>query len=492
MDDDTFDPRSWLRPPQTTAKVQPDNPQPGDSSNPPPTPSPSEGSDILPEAWRGIGGEFSPLQPQSVAANPEPPAETSRRGTILPLILSLAILIGGASAAWLTRIQPAPQPAQPQIAAALEAKPAPGVELRRVVLASTRDIAEALVAAGASPHDSQAAAQEAARVLTAPGEIQTMIELMPSAGEHILQRLQASYSDGSGAVITRNSDGQFSGTRVAAELTKRVKVLRGELDTDSFYSSAVAAGLVDTLIPEFINAFSFDFNLASEVTPGDTFEVAYEQSIDASGNSVGQPRLLFGSLTTKTKSLALYRFQAPGGEVGWYDGNGGSTKRGLMRTPVDGARITSNFGMRFHPVLHYTRLHAGVDFGVPVGTPVYAAADGNVIGATPTSCGGNMAVLQHDNGWVTRYFHLSHYAPGLHSGQRVKQGETIGLSGTTGTCTTGPHLHYELRINGEPVDPLSVPMDDKQKKTIEGPAKQSFIAQRNRVDVARAQQASNR
>ncbi|MBW8785123.1 MAG: peptidoglycan DD-metalloendopeptidase family protein [Novosphingobium sp.] len=413
---------------------------------------------------------------------------------MLPLAASVALVIVGAGAAWLTRAplsRTTPAAPEGHPAAAVPApKPTPGQVERRLVLAGPGDIVGALTAVGVVQSEAQAAADAAARVLTGQGEVHTVVDLLPNGPVATLLRLQAAYADGSGAVVQRNASGAFAGTKVAAVLSRQVKVLRGELDTESFYSSAVAAGVRDTLIPEFINAFGYDFNLAADIHPGDTFEVAYEQEVNSSGEPVGQPQLLFASLTTAEKSLALYRFVAPGGEVGWYDGNGGSTKRGMMRTPVDGARITSNFGMRFHPVLHYTRLHAGVDFGVPVGTPVYAAAAGVVIGAHPTGCGGNMAVVQHDNGWVTRYFHLSHFAPGLHEGERVPQGFTLGLSGVTGTCTTGPHLHYELRINGEPVDPMSVPMNDKEKKKLEGAVLQAFIAQRNRVDVARAQQAS--
>jgi murein DD-endopeptidase MepM/ murein hydrolase activator NlpD len=400
---------------------------------------------------------------------------------------SLVLLAGGAAAAWQMRVTGAESAGV--VAAADAAAPVAGEVKRSLVLASLQDITEALISAGVSPEEAQAATKAAAAVMSAPGEVHATITLVPDGKAFQLIRLDASYADGSGAVIARNSDGAFVGSAVAAELTKQVKVLRGELDSESFYNSAVTAGVLDTLIPEFINAFGYDFNLASEVQAGDTFEVAYEQTVNPNGDPVGQPQLLFASLTTKAKSVALYRYVGPDGTVGWYDGNGASTKRGLMRTPVDGARITSNFGMRFHPVLHYNRLHAGVDFGVPIGTPVYAAADGVVTGATPTGCGGNMAVQQHDNGWVTRYFHLSRYAEGLHEGQRVTQGFTIGLSGTTGTCTTGPHLHYELRINGEPVDPLSVKTDDNEKKKLDPAVLQAFMRQRDRVDVARAQQA---
>ena len=498
MDDDTFDPRNWLRPQNPPAKPGAADAAPAKTPEPTPPPPPASGDSALPEAWRGIGTGFTPGKPAAAPAAGPPasePKSASPGRNILALALSLALVLVGAAAAWLTRVPSLPA-AAPEAAVAVAVAPAPtpttpapGGEQRRIVLASSGDIDAALAAAGVAPAEAHAVAQEAARVLKDPGEINALIDLVPAPGGGVsLRRFTATYANGSGAVVSRDEAGHYAGSVFRAELTKQIKVLRGELDTNSFYSSAVAAGLVDTLIPEFINAFAFDFNIASEVNPGDTFEVAYEQSVDANGNPVGQPQLLFGSLTTKTKSLALYRFQPPGGEVGWYDGNGGSTKRGFMRTPVDGARITSNFGMRFHPVLHYTRLHAGVDFGVPVGTPVYAAAAGVVIGSHPTVCGGNMAVVQHDNGWVTRYFHLSRFAPGLYEGERVPQGFTLGLSGTTGTCTTGPHLHYELRINGEPVDPLSVPMDDKQKKKLEGPAMQVFLAQRNRVDEARAHQ----
>ncbi len=480
MDDDSFDPRNWARPVAPPPKTTPSLQQSETASR----------IDALPEAWAEVSRTSRSIEPLPDAAPARLPAPRKRSGYLL-WGLSAAILSAGASAAWFTRtpaVKVAEAPAT-MAAATATLTAQPGSVERSLNLKGAGEIAGALTDAGLSPQEATAAAQAAAGALHGSGDIRAVIVMTPLAKGYQLERLQASYADGSGAVVARNEAGGFSGTVVAAELTKQVKVLRGELDSESFYTSAVAAGVTDTLIPEFINAFSFDFNLAAEVHPGDTFEVAYEQSVNASGEPFGQPQLLYASLTTAEKSLALYRFVLPGGEIGWYDGNGGSTKRGLMRTPVDGARITSNFGMRFHPVLHYTRLHAGVDFGVPVGTPVFAAADGVVIGATPTGCGGNMAVLQHDNGWVTRYFHLSHYAPGLHDGQRVIQGETIGLSGTTGTCTTGPHLHYELRINGEPVDPMSVPMDDKQKKKLEPAAMQAFIAQRNRVDVARSKVA---
>lgn len=443
----------------------------------------------VPEFWRvaaqGDGVPPSFDEPKSARAG------STRR--MLPYAASLTILAVAAITAGVQRqspqeaVQAAPAATGEQAAAA-PPRPANSIE-RALSLSSPSELESALVSAGVPASEAKAATAAAASALGQPGEVHAvMVLVQDGAGLH-LQRLQASYADGSGATVDRASDGTYTANRVAADLTRKIEVIRGELDSESFYSSAVAAGLVDTVIPEFINAFSFDFNLASEVKAGDTFEVALEQSVNGRGEAVGVPKLLYVALTTATKSKALYRYQAPGGEAGWYDGNGGSIKRGVMRTPIDGARITSKFGMRFHPVLHYTRLHGGVDFGAPIGTPIYAAADGTISSASPSRCAGNMVIIQHANGLETRYFHLSRYADGLHAGEKVPQGFTIGYVGTTGVCTTGPHLHYETHVNGEKIDPLSIPVDDSNRKLLDGSALQGFMRERDRIDVARAQQA---
>ena len=473
MDETDFDPRSWRSKP------------PGKADSPPKL-STGDGAEIvaeatssLPEAWQGIGTSFVP----GGAIEAKTP---SLSRPCLAWAGSLTVLAAAFSGSWMTRLPPSPvlsaaakSPTKVEVLGAME---------RTLRLAGSGDIVQALVTLGVPADEADTAGKMASSIMNKPGEIRLSAQLMPAGKAYRLDRLQISYVDGAGAVVSRDAAGTYSASAVAAELSSTFKFTAGEIDAESFYSSAVSAGVPDTLVPEFINAFAFDFNLASEVAPGDTFEVAYAQSINANGDAVGQPQLVYAKLTTALKSLALYRFKQADGTIGWFDGNGATTKRGFMRTPVDGAKITSKFGMRFHPTLHYNRLHAGVDFGVPVGTPVYASAAGVVIGARPTGCGGNMAVVQHDNGWVTRYFHLSHYAEGLHEGQRVPQGFTLGLSGTTGTCTTGPHLHYELRIDGEPVDPQSVQPVDAKRESLQGSVLSGFVQQRNRIDITRAQQ----
>src|SRR5262249_54952365 len=149
--------------------------------------------------------------------------------------------------------------------------------------------------------------------------------------------------------------------------------ITGEMDGDSFYTSAVAAGIDDRLVPDITSALSFDFDFAREIHKGDIFEIAVAETINSRGESIGREKLMFLRLVTKARSCAFYRFTPPDGKEDWFDGNGHSARRGLMRTPVEGARVSSNFGMRMHPILGFMRMHKGVDFATPVGTPVYAS-----------------------------------------------------------------------------------------------------------------------
>lgn len=320
------------------------------------------------------------------------------------------------------------------------------------------------------------------------GEVRAVLVLDATTSTPKFVRLEASNGDSSGVVVRMAETGELAVSQVAAQVETKILVQHGTMDGDSFYTSAVAVGIPNSLIPVFAKALSFDFDFQREVAAGDAFEAAWSQPVNSAGEEAGAPTLLYASLTTSARGASVYRSAAADGTVEWYDASGRSTVRSFMRTPVDGARVTSRFGMRFHPVLHYNRLHAGVDFAVPVGTPVYASAGGVVIGSHPTACGGNMAVVRHDNGWVTRYFHLSKFADGLFEGQRITQGFELGLSGTTGTCTTGPHLHYEVRINDEPVDPLSI-QTEGSGKTLAGAELVAFEKMRDRIDVARAQQS---
>ncbi len=433
-------------------------------------------------------------------ARPEPSATVLPAETVVPAALSnlrrmamagggsLALIIGGVFLAWTLR-DPVPS-ALPQAAASAPAPadPVEAMSKRILNLNSPFELEAALVANGVNAADAKASSNA---TLTALGQtmqpLRVVINLGGEGAALTLQRLELSFLDSSGAVVTRQGDGSFSANKVAASLSTQTIMRRGEKNNVDFYSSAVAAGITDSLVPTFAQAFVYDFNFQTEINTGDVFEAVFEQQVNAAGQPVGPPKLLYASMKTPEKSRALYRFQPSGSEEGWFDGNGRSVRRSFMRTPVEGARISSRFGLRFHPTLHYNRLHGGIDLAAPVGTPIYASAGGSVTSVSPSGCAGNMVIMRHDNGWETRYFHLNKYAPDLTPGLRVEQGHVLGGVGNTGTCTTGPHLHYEVHINGEKVNPESIPTEEG--KRLAGAELAAFLKERNRIDVARAKHA---
>lgn len=261
--------------------------------------------------------------------------------------------------------------------------------------------------------------------------------------------------------------------------------MRGELDGESFYSSAVAAGVSDVLVGPFANAFRYDFDIQREVAPGDIFEAGFEERVNADGEPVGAPRLVYASLATAAKTRALYLYQLPGdAEAEWFDSSGRSSRRALMRTPVDAARISSGFGMRGHPILGFRKMHRGTDFAAPTGTPIFAAGDATVSFAGMKGANGNFVRLRHDNGWETLYLHMNRIAPAIIPGSRVAQGMQIGEVGTTGR-STGPHLHYEVHIDGQAVDPMSI--ETGGGRSIPTAAMVGFRKIRDAIDAKRAE-----
>lgn len=360
-------------------------------------------------------------------------------------------------------------------------------ESRTLILTMVADLAPALAASGLSDADSQAAVRAIGRALgSAPGDIRLAFTLdHGDRGDAAtrLASLTATRVDGSGVKLAPQTGGGFVATSIASDLRRQTRFVRGELDGKSFYSSAVAAGVSDVLIGPFVNAFRYDFDMQREVAPGDVFEAGFEQRFTADGDPVGTPVLVYASLATATKSRALYRYGAPGAaEAEWFDSSGRSSRKSLMRTPVEAARISSGFGMRGHPILGFVKMHKGTDFAAPTGTPIYAAGDGVVTFAGPKGPNGNFVRLHHANGWDTLYLHMNRIAAGLMPGLKVAQGQQIGEVGTTGR-STGPHLHYEVHINGQPVDPMSIEVGGS--RTLAGAALKQFRTMRDRVDAAR-------
>jgi murein DD-endopeptidase MepM/ murein hydrolase activator NlpD len=281
-------------------------------------------------------------------------------------------------------------------------------------------------------------------------------------------------------VVIRGDDGKFSATQYQRELTKGLVHSSGTID-NSLYSDGIEAGIPPQVIVEAIRAFSFDVDFQREIQPQDTFEIAFERYKTDTGQTARTGDMLYARLTLNKKDIKIYRYVPRDGIADYFNDKGESVRKALLRTPVDGARITSKFSNgRVHPILGYTRAHKGVDFGVPQGTPIMAAGSGVVAEAGWNNGGyGNYVRIRHDTTYSTAYAHMSKIAPGITRGARVQQGQIIGYVGMTGLAT-GPHLHYEVLVNNSQVNPLGVKFQTGQK--LAGAELTSFQQARAAID----------
>ncbi|HTI85244.1 MAG TPA: peptidoglycan DD-metalloendopeptidase family protein [Alphaproteobacteria bacterium] len=262
--------------------------------------------------------------------------------------------------------------------------------------------------------------------------------------------------------VVRGDDGKFQGTDTRRPLAKELLKSVGTIDS-SLFADARSAGIPAPVIIEAIRAFSFDIDFQRELQPGATFEVAFERYATEDGQTARVGDLIYARLATGNKDLKIYRYLPRDGTIDYFNNNGESVRKALLRTPVDGARITSKFtSARMHPLLGFTRAHKGVDFGVPQGTPIMAAGSGVVVETGFNSGYGNYVRLRHNPTYSTMYAHMSRIGRGITRGARVSQGQTIGFVGMTGLAT-GPHLHYEVLVNNVQVNPLGVKLISGQK-----------------------------
>jgi hypothetical protein len=245
---------------------------------------------------------------------------------------------------------------------------------------------------------------------------------------------------------------------------------------DSFYETAIKSDIPRTVINDLVRVFANDVDFQRAVSAGDAFEAFYEDGEEGESRN----DLLFASITTRNETFRYFRFQTPDDQMlDFYDENGRSTRKFLVRKPITQGETRSGFGMRRHPILGYTRMHTGVDWAAPTGTPIFSAGNGTVIKAGRESGYGNRVEIQHANGYITTYNHLSGYARGLAEGQRVRQGQVVGYLGMTGLAT-GPHLHYEVIVNGHFVDPLRVKL--ARTRELDGRMSANFRRERDRID----------
>lgn len=476
----SLDVRSWLKPSAPEAAAPPPAPPapPGQRLH-------AEDPGLNVKAW---------LAPADAPAAPEPPPApgTGRTGPPVMVIGAVVGLLAAGAVAFAVMRPSPPAPAPAPAAAApapAAAAPAPVVgpstEARTLTLRGPQELAKALADAGLAPDTAAAAASSARAALDGSGELTVEMLLAPGATTRLIN-LTARTPQGSGVALAVNPDGTIATRKLAADIRTEYKVVRGEMDADSFYTSAVAAGVPDYLINDFAAALAFDFDFQREIKTGDIFEVVFETKAGAR-DVEGVGRLLYVSLTTATKAKELYKVKFPSDEEArWFDGQGTSTKKLLMRTPINGARLTSPFGPRLHPVLGFTRLHAGQDFGAPIGTPIFASGDGVVMITNRQSRGyGYYLVIKHNEDWSTAYAHMQDFAEGIAPGVPVRQGQVVAFVGNRGVGT-GPHLHYEVIHKGAKVDPMGIEVPAGEGKGMSPEDKAIFMAERDRIDRIRA------
>ncbi len=256
--------------------------------------------------------------------------------------------------------------------------------------------------------------------------------------------------------VERGNNGDLQSRMDEKPITARRQAARIVID-GSLYMSADKAGVPDRITANVIRLFSYTVDFQRDVKNGDKMEVLYDSYLTPEGELVKTGDIVYARIVLGGKEYPLYRFKTKDGTEDFFTPDGRSIRRsgGLMKTPVAFGRLTSGFGMRNHPVLGYTKMHKGVDFAAPIGTPVYAAADGVIEKAGRFSSYGNYIRVRHSSKLGTAYGHLSRYGKGIRPGVRVKQGQIIGYVGNTGR-STGPHLHYEVLVNGVQVNPRSV------------------------------------
>lgn len=259
-------------------------------------------------------------------------------------------------------------------------------------------------------------------------------------------------------VVIEKKDGKFQAKTLAAQMEKRLFVRTGEIKT-SLYAATDAAGMPDAAAHQLIELFSGDIDFHHDLRRGDKFTVMYEMQY-SNGALVSTGRIQAAELINKGQTYRAVYFQTDAQHGDYYTPEGKSVRKAFLRSPIEFSRVSSGFTTsRFHPVLNKWRAHKGVDFAAPTGTRVKVTADGVVEMVGKQNGYGNVIMVNHQGRYNTVYGHLSRYASGLHKGQRVAQGEVIGYVGMTGLAT-GPHLHYEFKVNGQQHDPLRVALPD--------------------------------
>ena len=283
--------------------------------------------------------------------------------------------------------------------------------------------------------------------------------------------------------LTRNLDSNFFEKKIIiTNLNKRIIFKEGKI-IQSLYKTAIDLNVQPNVIIEFARIYGFQVDFQRDIRKNDNFQIMYEVFEDDDGKIFETGNIIFADLKLSGKNNALYYFEKKGSE-GHYDENGKSVEKALMKTPINGARLSSAFGMRKHPIDGFNKMHRGTDFAAPMGTPIMASGSGLITRARWCGGGGNCIKIKHNSTYETIYAHMKNFARGIKEGIRVKQGQIIGYVGSTGK-STGPHLHYEVVVNGKKVNSQRLMLPSG--KTLKGKEREIFEIEKIKLDVLKSE-----
>lgn len=273
----------------------------------------------------------------------------------------------------------------------------------------------------------------------------------------------------------------FEAREIGAEFKYETLAVKSTIQ-NSLYLDATRLGAPDRVVAQFANIYEYSVDFQRDIQPGDDFEMYFEVARDRKGEIIKSGDLLYTSFSPRGKMLEYWLYEDAKGRENFYDAEGKTAKRKLRATPINGARLSSSYGRRKHPILGYRKMHAGVDFAAPRGTPIMAAGSGTVERANRYGSFGNYIRIRHTDGYKTAYAHLSKFARGIRAGKYVKQDQIIGYVGTTGR-STGPHLHYEVHLNGKKINPRR--LSQLSGKPLAKSEMAAFKKRRNEINAQR-------
>ena len=287
--------------------------------------------------------------------------------------------------------------------------------------------------------------------------------------------------------ITKNEENKIISQKIITKLYKK-KTLVQNVIKNNLYSSAVDVKINPDTIIEFARIFGFEIDFQRDIRKEDYFKILYEKYFDENGKFIKSGSILFAYMFVNGREISLYKF-GDDKDYGYFDINGKSVEKALMKTPINGARLSSPFGMRKHPILGYNKKHLGTDFAAPTGTPIMASGSGTITRAKWCGGGGNCVKIKHNSTYETVYAHMKSFAKGIKVGKKVKQGQIIGYVGSTG-MSTGPHLHYEVIVNGKKVNSQTLKLPSG--KVLKGDERKLFEIYRIKTDVLIAEMIDNK